>query len=123
MNVRAGLRAAASLALLASFSTDLSAHVSLYRAVPAVSSVVHASPVEVRLWFTHTIEAAFSTVKVLDSNGRQVDKRDKQVEPSDPTLLRVSLAPLVPGTYRVYWRAVSVDTHVTRGQFTFTVRP
>ena len=36
-------------------------------------------------------------------------------------LLKVSLPPLGPGTYRVAWRVVSVDTHVTSGSFTFQV--
>ena len=30
---------------------------------------------------------------------------------------------LAPGTYRVTWRAVSVDTHVSKGEFTFDVAP
>ena len=38
-------------------------------------------------------------------------------------MLRVTLAPLAPGTYRVVWRVLSVDTHVTEGDFTFTVVP
>jgi hypothetical protein len=38
-------------------------------------------------------------------------------------LLRVSLPKLVPGTYRVTWRVLSVDTHVTEGDFTFAVVP
>ncbi|HWW93893.1 MAG TPA: copper resistance protein CopC [Vicinamibacteria bacterium] len=35
--------------------------------------------------------------------------------------LQVSLNPLGPGTYRVKWRVLSVDTHVTEGDFTFRV--
>jgi methionine-rich copper-binding protein CopC len=33
------------------------------------------------------------------------------------------LKPLTPGVYTVTWRAVSVDTHVTTGDFKFTVAP
>jgi methionine-rich copper-binding protein CopC len=36
-------------------------------------------------------------------------------------VLRVSLPPLEPGRYRVTWRVLSVDTHVTEGDFTFEV--
>ena len=42
------------------------------------------------------------------------------MEPFD-TLLRVSLPPLHPGMYRVVWRVLSVDSHVTEGQFAFRV--
>jgi methionine-rich copper-binding protein CopC len=37
--------------------------------------------------------------------------------------LGVSLPPLAPGRYRVAWRAVSVDTHVTAGDYAFDVGP
>jgi methionine-rich copper-binding protein CopC len=122
MNIRAATRVV-SIALLAGVSTNPFAHVLLDRAVPTAGSIVHGSPAEVRLRFTHAIEAAFSTVEVLDINGRRVDKLDHRVEPSDPTVLRVSLTPLPPGTYRVNWRAVSVDTHVINGNYTFAVQP
>ena len=55
---------------------------------------MRGSPPEVRLRFTSKIEPALSTIKVLDSRGRQVDKGDAQVDRSDPALLRISLAPL-----------------------------
>ena len=80
-------------------------------------------PKGISLWFTQELEPAFSTVVVLDASGKQVDKRDKQVDSGDRTLLRVSLPPLAPGTYRVRWRVLSVDTHVTEGDFTFDVSP
>jgi methionine-rich copper-binding protein CopC len=36
-------------------------------------------------------------------------------------MLQVLLKPIEPGTYRVKWRVLSVDTHVTEGDFTFRV--
>lgn len=97
------------------------AHAFLDHASPAVGSAVRGPPTEVSLWFTEELEAAFSTVRVLDSSGKQVDKMDQRVDPGDRTLLRVSLPPLAPGSYRVKWRVLSVDTHVTEGDFTFDV--
>jgi len=32
-------------------------------------------------------------------------------------------APLPPGLYKVTWHAVSVDTHRTQGDFSFSVKP
>ncbi|MDE1974119.1 MAG: copper resistance protein CopC, partial [Hyphomicrobiales bacterium] len=37
------------------------------------------------------------------------------------TTMRIGLKALKPGSYRVRWRALSVDTHKTEGSFTFTV--
>lgn len=115
-------RTAALLAVLA-FPTGALAHAFLDRALPAVGSTVHGPPAEVRLWFTQELEPAFSTVRVFDKKGRQVDRMDKQLDRSDATLLKVSLQQLAPGTYRVVWRVLSADTHVTEGDFTFEVAP
>ncbi|HEX7271950.1 MAG TPA: copper resistance protein CopC [Casimicrobiaceae bacterium] len=102
---------------------DALAHAFLDHAAPAVGSVVHASPAQVRLWFTQPLEPAFSTAQVVDSAGKRVDAADARINPQDPTLLQVSLPQLPPGRYRVTWRVLSVDTHVTEGDFTFDVTP
>jgi methionine-rich copper-binding protein CopC len=35
----------------------------------------------------------------------------------------VSVPPLAAGTYKVLWRVLSVDGHLTEGEFTFQVAP
>ena len=99
------------------------AHASLDRAAPAAGSAVHGSPPQLKLWFTQRVEPAFSKVRVLDRNGKQVAKDDPEVDRTDATLLRVSLPKLPPGRYRVKWRVLAVDTHVSEGAFTFDVAP
>ena len=86
---------------------------------PSVGSTVQTSPNEVRIRFTENIEPAFSSIQVFDASGKEVDKRDVHLDRSDHALLHVSLPPLGAGTYKVVWRVVSVDTHVTSGNFTF----
>jgi methionine-rich copper-binding protein CopC len=115
-----GLAALAALALLV---RPAGAHAFLERAVPVAGSSVHASPTELKLWFTQRVEPAFSKVRVSDGGGKQVDSGDGRVDATDRVLLRVSLPPLAPGTYRVTWRVLSVDSHVTEGDFTFDVAP
>ncbi|HZP87896.1 MAG TPA: copper homeostasis periplasmic binding protein CopC [Burkholderiales bacterium] len=99
------------------------AHAFLDHATPAVGSQVHGSPDTLTLWFSEALEPAFSSIKVLDAAGKQVDRGDTAADPKDPTALKVSLQHLAPGEYRVMWRVLSVDTHVTEGKFTFSVRP
>lgn len=113
------LLAVASAAVMP--SPPAGAHAFLDHALPAVGSTVHAVPGAVRLWFTEEIEPAFSSVRVQDSSGKQVDRGDSRVDAADPRVLTASLPSLAPGTYRVVWRVVSVDTHVTQGDFTFDV--
>jgi len=99
------------------------AHAFLDRAVPAVGSTVHQSPAEVRVWFTEAVEPAFSTIAVLDVQGRHVEAGKAKVDPSDPRLLEVALKTLGPGKYKVVWKVISVDTHRTEGDFAFTIAP
>ncbi len=99
------------------------AHAFLDHADPRVGSTIKSSPALVRLWFTQQLEPAFSTVQVLDASGKQVDKQDAQVDPDKRDLLTVSVPPLAPGTYKVIWRVLSVDTHVTEGDHIFKVAP
>lgn len=99
------------------------AHAFLDHASPAVGSTVHASPSEVRLWFSGSIEPAYSSITVTDADGRQVDSGKIETDPQNASELRVAVTSLSPGTYRVTWRVVSVDAHSTEGHFAFSVAP
>ena len=95
------------------------AHAFVDHAEPAVGSQIHAAPTQVKIWFTERLEPAMSKIQVFDASGLEVDKRDVKIDQSNAALLTVSLPGLKPGKYKVVWRAVSVDTHVTTGNFTF----
>ena len=68
--------------------------------------------------FTQKLEPAFSTVEVRDANGTRVDQGKAR---SAPTRCVSGSSRLPPGTYKVHWHALSVDTHTTEGTFTFQV--
>jgi len=102
-------------------SARLEAHAFLKDAEPGVGSTVQTSPSEVRIRFTEKIEPTLSRIQVFDASGKEVDKRDVHLDHFDGTLLHVSLPRLGAGTYKVLWRVVSIDTHVTNGDFTFRV--
>ena len=104
-------------------SLAVMAHAVLDRSIPLVGSSVKVAPGRVELWFTEPLEPAFSTVKVVDKGGRQVDARDAAVDKADRKHLFVSIGSLAAGRYRVVWRVVSVDSHATAGDFTFDVAP
>jgi copper resistance protein C len=94
------------------------AHAFLDPASPLVGSTVPAAPHEVVLTFTQNLEPAFSTAQVTDSSGARVDQGKAQVS---GTTMTIGLKALGPGSYKVHWHALSVDTHSTEGAFTFTV--
>jgi copper resistance protein C len=110
--------AAASLLLVTLWAAAAHAHAFLDHASPLVGGTVAAAPREVTLWFTQSLEPAFSRAEVTDANGARVDQGNAQVSGST---MRVGLKPLGAGTYRVRWHVLSVDTHTTQGSFTFHV--
>jgi methionine-rich copper-binding protein CopC len=97
------------------------AHAFLDHASPRVGNTVAQPPKEVVLWFTEKIESAFSTIEVRNEHGAAVTSGKTTVVGG--TRLRVPLKSLPPGTYKVIWRVMSVDTHRTDGNFTFHVGP
>jgi methionine-rich copper-binding protein CopC len=94
------------------------AHAFLDHASPLVGSTVASAPHELTLSFTQNLEPAFSTVTVTGPNGARVDAGKAQVSGNT---MRVGLKAAGPGTYRVRWRVLSVDTHTTQGNFSFKV--
>ena len=98
------------LLLIALAPVAARAHAFLDHATPLVGSTVPAAPHDVVMTFTQNLEPAFSTARV--------DQGKAQVSGNTMT---VGLKSLGPGSYKVHWHALSVDTHTTEGTFTFTV--
>jgi copper resistance protein C len=63
-------------------------HSALQRAEPSVESELKWPPSEVKLYFTGRLEPAYSTVRVRDDKGAEVDQQVTRVDPSNPLLLR-----------------------------------
>lgn len=96
------------------------AHAHLKSETPAQDSTVSA-PAELRLVFSEGVEAALTKVEV-SSSGKTVTLKSTATDPSDKkTLIVTPAAPLPPGQYKVVWHAVSVDTHKSDGNYSFTV--
>jgi len=99
------------------------AHAHLDRSNPPVGSTVSTSPKEIVLTFSNELEPAFSGADVRNEKGATMQSGKASVDRADHTQLRVPLKALPPGTYKVNWRVMSVDTHRTEGNFSFRVRP
>src|ERR1700756_4314969 len=104
--------------LLPLAATAAQAHAFLDHASPAVGSSVASAPSEVVLTFTQNLEASFSTVSVTGPSGASVATGKASVSGNT---MRVGLKGSGPGTYKIHWHALSVDTHSTEGSFSFTV--
>ena len=93
------------------------AHAFLDHSDPRVGNTVKSSPSAVTLWFTQRLEPSFSSAQVTNASGAVVSTGASV----SGTIMRVGVRSLPPGTYRVHWKVLSVDTHTTEGNFTFRV--
>jgi hypothetical protein len=99
------------------------AHAFLDRADPRVGSVVARVPPAIRLRFTQGVVVPFCRVTVTGPVGFGGAGPPHAVA-GDPLSLAVDLRDPAPaGAYVVRWRVLSVDTHVTEGDFSFQVKP
>ena len=113
------LNTAALLTLMAGASAAF-AHAHLEQSTPAADSTV-SNVKELRLAFTEGVEQAFTKV-VLTHDQAPVAVSSIKTEPANKKILIVTPAqPLPAGTYNEKWNAVSVDTHKSTGDYSFTV--
>jgi methionine-rich copper-binding protein CopC len=98
------------------------AHALLNKSEPARRAVLSKPPAQVRLWFNEQLEPAFSSLAVLDANGKPVTATAAEVAKDDPKLLRLALPALPPGAYTVQYQVLSVDGHTVKASYKFTVK-
>ena len=118
--MRSAILSAAALCLL---SAGAQAHAFLVRAEPAVGATVGNVPPAIRLEFSEAVELAFSGVDMADAGGIAIILKAPHFGDAAHKVIVADLPPLAPGAYHLKWHVVSVDTHRTDGDFTFTVKP
>uniref|UniRef100_UPI003F4980F9 copper homeostasis periplasmic binding protein CopC n=1 Tax=Cupriavidus taiwanensis TaxID=164546 RepID=UPI003F4980F9 len=104
------------------------AHPKLVSSTPVDKAEVSA-PQKIELQFSETLMTKFSGANlVMTGMPGMADHAPMKVAAKvsgsdDPKTMVITPAqPLVPGTYRVDWRAVSSDTHPINGNIAFTVK-
>ena len=111
----------ATATILAAIPAKSWGHAFPVRSDPRVGWTVANAPAKVTIWFDSELEPAFSSIAVYNSAKQQVDKGNSRVTGPDGSVLEVDLPALATGIYRVYWKALSKDTHVTEGDFSFSI--
>ncbi len=115
------VRLSVLLLTLALATVQAQAHAQLERATLSVGSTVAAAPSEVRMWFSQALEPRFTTAQLRASSGAVVATGG--VDAADPKQIVIRLHALPAGTYKVFWKVLSVDSHRTEGSFGFEVKP
>jgi copper resistance protein C len=98
------------------------AHAHLKSSVPAEKAVV-AAPAELDLAFTEGLDLAFSGIRLIGPDRRDVKTGDAMPMDGGKALMVPVSGPLAPGDYTVEWHVLSVDGHKTNGAYGFTVKP
>jgi copper transport protein len=113
------MRRVALVALLAlALPASASAHATLRSTSPSFGEELRVSPSAIRLHFDQYVKVLPGSMQVLDVKGvnhaTTVTAQGQDVVAPLPKLPR--------GAYTVRWRAISADTHVVSGVWTFGVR-
>jgi methionine-rich copper-binding protein CopC len=98
------------------------AHASLQKSIPAENAILMEAPNEVRIEFNEALEAAFSTIAVIDDEGRSLTAAKSAVDPANSKAMTVTLPRIATGRYHVKWTAVTVDGHRVQGNYVFSVK-
>jgi methionine-rich copper-binding protein CopC len=120
MSVRLLVVAVVAACLL---STAARAHAFLVSAEPAVGSTMGHVLAALRLEFSEPLELAFSGIELTDGSGSAVALKAARFVDATHKVIVTDLPILSPGLYHLKWHVVSVDTHRTDGDYTFTVKP
>lgn len=104
-------------ALILSLTANLAyAHTQLSSSTPADEGVVHSTPESITLKFSEPVRLMALAIEGADG------KQDLGGLPSSASAeFSIEVPALADGSYMVSWRAMSADTHVVTGRFSFTV--
>jgi methionine-rich copper-binding protein CopC len=105
------------LAIVGATAVPASAHAAYKGSDPADESKVESVPSQIWAEFTQAPENG-SRMEVYGPCGNRIDAGDSRVEGSR---VYVSAAGNNSGIHTVVWVVTSIDSHDTRGEFTFTV--
>jgi copper transport protein len=96
------------------------AHATLKQTEPSFAQRLARSPAFVELRFDQSVKALPNAITVYTAKGKVVSGQARSG--TDKRIVTVPVRGLPRGAYTVRWRAVSADSHVVSGVFTFGVR-
>lgn len=126
--MRGSLHIVAAAVLAVGLGSGAQAHTKLVSANPAPNSTIRSTK-SLHLGFSGKLMPKLTRVDLfmVGMGGRpHAPMRIKGAQTSftaDGKTVLVKLAqPLAPGTYRIHYQGLSVDTHKAQGSFTFAVK-
>ena len=100
---------------------QLSAHTALVEMNPKSESQLELSPEHVLLRFSQKLEAVSDrTFGVEDESGKSIELGAVEIGDNGKSV-QITLPSLTKGTYTVRYQVMSVDGHLVKGSYNFTV--
>jgi copper transport protein len=113
------MRRLAAVALVAlAFPAAAAAHATLRSTVPHFGRELQKGPAVIRLHFDQEVKILPGAVRVLSTKGRNYAVASR----TEGTDIVATVKSLPAGAYTVRWQAISADSHVVSGVWTFGVR-
>lgn len=102
-------------------SPEALAHARPEVTTPAPDSTVN-SPSIVTVTFSEAVEPKFSSLDVVDAQGRKYNTVHSTPASGDAKTLTLAMPVLHSGSYMVHWVSVAADGHRMQGEYKFTVK-
>jgi copper transport protein len=104
------------------FPLTAQAHALAQSSSPADGAILQQAPKTVTITFGETPDPKISTIRILDTSGKEYQQGPTQAVPGGHLQLQVAMGPAPNGVYTVAWRTISsVDGHLASGAFAFGV--
>src|SRR3954471_9531758 len=118
--VRRAISILLTLLLLLLLARPAEAHANLVRSEPSAGALLDSAPKELVLEFSEELDAGFSRVQLYNSKNQVINPGPGLIDPSAPTIIRLTLGQLPKDSYTALWRSRSaVDGHVSEGSVPF----
>jgi hypothetical protein len=100
------------------FAVTLLAHNQLLKTDPMAKATVKVSPARVTFWFGEKPDMTVTKIVVKGPSGAV----ETAVHPVSEKVLAADFkTKLAPGAYTVTWQTAGDDSHISKGEFTFSV--
>jgi methionine-rich copper-binding protein CopC len=100
------------------FSSPVLAHNELLKTDPAAKATVKVAPTRVQFWFEEKPDMTVTKIVVKGPSGIV----ETAVHPVSEKVLAADFkSKLAPGAYTVSWQTAGDDSHISKGEFSFTV--
>jgi len=110
-----------AILIMTAGSGNAAAHPRMLAATPMPDSIV--TPLsEISLSFSEAMMPAMTSVSLVRADGGSPLLGQLRMAKDGRSLIYRLPAPLLPGRYRLVWKAVGADTHKVSGQHEFAVR-